>query len=237
MEQEEQYNEKALTRILKRAIEMESKTGKPDRSSGYSLAEIESIATDAGISIESIRAAAAELAGSGHGALEAFLGAAVNLEERSTLVVPFSEGLMQRFVAELPTHLPAGTIQSGHDHLHWQSEAIESYRSGRSISLDLSRSREEGLSVVIQARLGMVAAGLFGGIMGGLGIGVGVGVGVGVGIGVLGSPTFAIIVPVASLGISWLLARSIFRSFVKSTRYLLRRMSDEIRSLTESFRQ
>ena len=231
MEQEEHYDEKALSRILKRAAELEVKTGKAERSSGYSLAEIESIASEAGISTDSIRAAAAELAGSGHGHLQIFLGASINLEERCTLETPDKEGLIQRLAADLPASLPGGSIQGNHNHLHWRSESMDAYRSGRAINLDLRLSSEGSLIVVARAQLGVAAAGLFGGIMGGLGIGAGVGIGVGVGIGALGSPVFAVIVPVASLGLSWLLARGIFRLVSQHTRLLLKRLVNDVQDL------
>lgn len=231
MNHEERYDEKALSRILKRAAELEAKTGATERSSGYSLTEIESIASEAGISADSIRAAAAELAGSEHGVLKAFLGSSLNPEERYSLDTTGSEYLVQRLEAELPAILPAGSIRGSHEHLHWQNESIDSYRSGRTLSLDLNLSREGTLVVVARAQLGVAAAGLFGGIMGGLGIGAGIGIGVGVGIGALGSPLFAVIVPVASLGISWLLARGIFRLVAQHTRSLLKRMVNDVQEI------
>ena len=231
MEQEEHYSEKALSRILKRAAELEVKTGKAERSSGYSLAEIESIASEAGISTESIRSAAAELAGSEHGVLQAFLGSSLNPEERYSLDTTGNEDLVQRLASDLPSILPAGSIRGSHDHLHWQSEGIDTYRSGRILSLDLRLNRDGRLIVIARAQLGTAAAGLFGGIMGGLGIGAGVGIGVGVGIGALGSPLFAVIVPVASLCISWLLARGIFRLVAQQTRSLLKRLVSDVQDI------
>ena len=232
MEDNEQYGEKALTQILKRAAELEAESGRAERPSGYSLAEIEAIASEAGISADSIRSAAAELAGSRHGVLDTFLGSAINLEERYTLGVPANESLLQRLAEELPARLPPGSIHSGHNHLLWRSDSLDSYRSGRALSLELRRNRDGSLLVVAQAKLGVIAAGLFGGLMGGLGIGGGIGIGVGVGIGALGSPLFALIVPVAGLGISWLLARGIFKLIARHTRTILKRLTNELRELS-----
>lgn len=173
MEQKEKHDEKTLSRILKRAAELEARTGKAESSSGYSLAEIESIASGAGISTDSIGAAAAELAESEHGVLQAFLGSSLNPEERYSLDTTGNEDLVQRLAADLPSILPAG------------------------------------------------------GIMGGMGIGAGVGVG----IGALGSPLFTVIVPVASLGISWLLARGIFRLGAQQTRSQLKWLVSDVQDI------
>lgn len=207
------YTDDEVSLILRRASELEAQKppAAPDQG-GMTLAELEEIATEAGLNRELVRKAVRELdTGPPPRPARAnpFLGAPVGIEMEREVEGELDEEAFERLVPEIQLAADGAGHPTviGHT-LTWQStDAQQSRTLYLSISSSGGRTR-----IRIQERLDRMAGGLFGGIIGGVGGGVGIGVGVGVGVGALGSAAFAVAFPVAVIGGSYALARGIFRS-------------------------
>jgi hypothetical protein len=205
------YADDEVRRLLERASEIQAREGTQAvvHSGGFSLAELEEIAAEAGISPAHMRQAAAEL--ESRAAAEGDWTWATG--EPVTLV-------RERFVSG---ELPADAFESlvmeiqrsaglhGQPSLMGRTLTWQADTPSRDRSLQVMIASRDGRTRIrVEERLHQLAGGLFGGMMGGVGGGLGVGVGVGVGLNVLGSALFAVAAPLGVVGLSFLAARGIF---------------------------
>jgi len=231
------YTDDEVRQLLKRASELESQgPSLPAKVDGPTLAEIESIASEAGINPALIRQAATELdSPSGQVTLlppraSAFLGAPTVFELERTVRGEVPVSVLERLVA----HIQRAADGMGHPSLlgktlTWQSEDASKTRALQ-VSVSVGRG-ETRLSV--EERYGNLAGALFGGIMGGGGTGLGLGVGFGVGLGALGSAAFAVLFPIGVIGGAWALARGIFRNSVHGRMRTLTKLMNEMVATVE----
>lgn len=231
------YTDEEVKRLLKRAAELESEgPALPARVDGPTLAEIESIASEAGINPGLVRQAARELDSPGGGITvlapqsSAFLGAPTVFELERAVRGEIDQATLERLVG------PIQRVADGMGHpsllgktLTWQSEDASKTRMLQ-VSVTIGRG-ETRLS--IEERYGNLAGALFGGIVGGGGTGIGLGVGFGVGLGALGSALFAAVFPIVALGGTWALARGIFRNSVRGRMRKLTKLMNELVATVE----
>jgi hypothetical protein len=231
------YTDEEVRRLLKRASELESQgPALPAPSEGPTLSDLEAIASEAGISPVAIRQAARELEATAEpGSLPAnvssgFLGAPLSVEWERVVEGEVPDSVLESLIPALQRAADGMGQPSllGHT-LTWQSTDAQKARILQ-VTVNVARGRTR---LHLEERYGNLAGGLFGGIMGGVGGGVGLGVGVGVGVGALGSVLFATLFPAAVLGGSYLLARSIYSSFVHGRRKVLNRLMDDMVATVE----
>lgn len=231
------YSDDEVQRLLNRAAELETQGGNlPARADGPTLAEIEAIASEAGIDPALVRQAAGEL-DSPSNTLSTlpppsggFLGAPTVFELERTVRGEASQSTLERL---LP-HLQRASDGVGHPSLlgktlTWQSQDASKVRTLQ-VSVSVGRG-ETRLS--IEERYGNLAGSLFGGIMGGGGTSLGLGVGLGVGLGALGSAAFATLFPIGIMGAAYALSRSIYRNTVHGRMRKLTRLMDELVAAVE----
>lgn len=204
------YGDDEMRQLLERAAEIQSREGTRalTHSGGFSLAEIEEIAAEAGITPAHLRQAAAEMETqvAQKGDWTWATGEPVTLVRERVV-----EGELP---AEAFEHLVVVLQQRAGSHgqpslmgrtLTWQSETPSRNR----LLQVVITSRDGQTRIRLEERLHQLAGGLFGGLMGGGGGGVGVAVGVGVG-EALGSVLFAVAAPLGILGLTFVAARGIF---------------------------
>lgn len=223
------YDEDEVRRIVARATELQRELPGAAGSDGLTLAEVEEIATEAGIERTLIRRAARELDTGVEeaGPWAAVAGASPKIVLERTLPGEIPDEAFELLVTEIQrgmgTHGQPAVLGRT---LSWRSETPASTR----LLHVMVTSRDGETHIRIAERLHQLAGGLFGGIVGGVGGGVGLGVGLGVGIGALGSALFAVAWPVGVVGLSYMTAREIFRVMVRNRR---RALSDLLERLTE----
>jgi hypothetical protein len=208
----------------------------PAKVKGPTLADLESIASEAGIDPTLVRRAAQEL-DSPTGGFPAvspkatgILGAPLVFELQRTVPGEVDNSVLERLVP----HIQRVAEGIGHPSLmgqtlSWQSESPQKLRILQ-VSATVGRG-ETRLS--IEERYSNMAQNLYGGIMGGGGVGVGLGVGLGVGIGALGSVAFAIGFPILVLGGSFALSRAIYQSSVRGRMRALTKLMNEMVATVE----
>lgn len=196
--------------MIRRAAELElAPPGRRGEAEGLTLADIEKIAAEAGLSPDSVRHAARELEG-GSGASVAgriFGGGAVHRSR--TIAREVDDSALGELLAELPdlAGIPgSGSVSSRG--LVFRSDGGYESNTGTRFRLEIRRSGGS-LAASVQRSFAGAVSGVYSGIVGGLGIGAGVGVGVGIGVGELHSALFATLVPIAFLGLSFLLSRGV----------------------------
>lgn len=233
---ERRYSDDEARRIIKRALQLQHRQMENEApTEGVSLSDLESIATDVGVSRELLRRAAEEVeSGEANRARSKFIGSTTSPTERLELAHPVSDEDLQELLAALPSMTgEEGTGNSHRASLSWSTSAVTAMRTGRVLHVSVRGAKDRAV-VRIRDDLGQMAAGLFGGLLGGVGLGGGLGVGLGVGIGALGSPLFATIVPLAFLGGSYLLARTVFRLVSRRRRREVGRIAERIREFLEA---
>lgn len=180
------YGEKEITRILRRASQMQRESPARPDPSGLTLAELEDIAREAGIDVENLRAAAAELSAASD----------EDSWQSRLLGAPLTQRLARRLPGELPTEafgslVPILQTEAGMTGqastvgktLTWASVAAGN--NVRSLSILVMADRGETL-VQLEERSGQAAVGFHVGFSsGGLGFGLPVGIGIGATVGVL----------------------------------------------------
>lgn len=231
------YTDDEIRRLLKRAAELErEKPALPARVDGPTLAEIESIAAEAGMNPALVRQAARELDSPSAGITvlappsNTFLGAPTVFELEQVVRGEAEQDTLERLVPLLQRAADG----MGHPSLMgktltWQSEDASKTRA---LLVTVSAGRRE-TRINIEERYGNLAGALFGGIVGGGGTGLGFGVGFGVGLGALGSALFATVFPFVALGGTWALARGIFRHSVHNRMRKLTRLMNELVATVE----
>ena len=229
------YSEEEVRYLLERASEMESQGGRvPAQTDGPTLAELERIASEAGLDPAMLRQAARELDAGGAAATparsEKLLGAPLTFELQRTVEGEVSQEVLER----LAMAVQRASDGVGQPSILGRSLSWTSSNSDRTRVLSVSASVGGGETRLdLEERYNGLAGGLFGGIVGGGGMGVGFGVGFGVGLGALGSLAFATVFPVATLGGAYLLARTIYSAAVNSRTRTLSRLMDEMVRIVE----
>lgn len=214
------YDDDEVSRLLKRASEIQAREGVgPTRASGFSLAELEEIASEAGIAPAHLRQAAAELEGAGpRGGWSWATGEPVGILLERVVPVDLPATAFEQVMVEIQND----AATQGQASLVGRTLTVQSDAPNRSSTLRiLVTSRNGQTRIRIEERLHQLAGGLFGGIIAGVGGGLGVGAGVGLGAGVLGSALFAVAVPVGVIGASFFLARGIFSRIARRRQRVL----------------
>ncbi len=221
------YNEDEVSRLLKRATELQkSRASSPDPS-GLTLAELEDVALEAGIDPGLLRRAAEEL-DTDTGPLEGWgpklAGAPTRVVLERTLSFEAPESVFAQLVPaiQIAADSPGHASQVGRA-LTWHSQNPQNPRT-----LQVIVTVQPGQTLIrIEERYGGLAGALFGGIMGGVGGGVGMGLG-GALAGILGSAAVAVVFPTAVIGGSYLIARAAFTAAVRKRGRRLRQLLDSL---------
>jgi hypothetical protein len=232
------YSDKEVRALLKRASELESQASAlPAPVEGPTLSELEAIAEEAGINPLAVRRAAREMDAGGRTVApsspvsSAVLGAPLSVQLERVVQGNAPDSVLERLLPAL--HRASGGTGNpsllGRT-LTWQSAIPQ---SARALQVTVSAG-SGGTHILIEERYGNLAGGLFAGLVGGGGGGIGLGVGVGVGVGALGSALFATLFPLAAIGGSFLLARSIYGSFVRKREAVLGRLMEEMVAVLEA---
>jgi hypothetical protein len=220
------YGDEEIARILKRATEIQIADPALTASSGMTLAELESVALEAGIDVRHIRRAAMELevgAADDESTLSKLAGGPLVIELGTVLPGELSAVGFERVLSviqQAARHHGQGSML-GHT-LTWQGETSNSQRS----LMVVVSSRDGETSVRIEERLHGFGGALFGGMMGG---GGGFGISAGVGIGAtLGSALVAVSFSAGAVGLLYLGARAIYRNRAQARRRILTTILDRI---------
>jgi hypothetical protein len=222
------YSEKEVTRLLKRATELQRSLPVASASRGLTLSELEDAAAEAGLDPALLRQAAAELdvgslasAGSGIGVQLAGAPLRTVIERTLPGEVPASEFATMVPLIQMAADAPGQASQVGNT-MTWQSQNPSSPRS-----LQILVAAHSGQTLIrIEERYGALAGGLFGGVVGG---GTGISIGVGGSIaGALGSVALAVALPLAITATTYLFVRRGFRSIVRRRRGVLEKLLDTL---------
>jgi hypothetical protein len=221
------FSDKEIQAILARAAELQRRRGAreaggsqdSDSASGVSLAELQSVAREAGIDPALIREAAVEL---DHrppsGRFSIFLGENRTQQARRHLDAKLSEEDLEELLVTLDTVAgEAGHGTVSRSTLSWSTDTAIAMRNGYQTRVQV-RSNRRGTDISARTELGNLAGGLFGGLTGGFGVGGGLGVGLGVGLDTLNSVPFAVLVPIGFIGAAYLLARTIYGAIARHRR-------------------
>jgi len=219
------YSEKEAGLILRKAAEMQRAEPSAADPSGFSLAELEEVAREAGIDPAVVRSAAAELdVPAGESFSAALVGGPLTVRLETELP---GEYPADRFDSLVPAIQNASTWQ-GHAGAVGKSLTWSARSESNTSSLQVLVVASGGNTLIrVEERLGGLATALFGGVIGGVGAGAGLGIGAGVG-AAIGSTLFAVGFPVFMLGGSYYLSRAIYSAYVKKERGKLRLLLDQL---------
>lgn len=224
------YGEKEIGRILKRATQLQHKEPTAP-AAGLTLSDLEDIASEAGIDLASLRRAAREVdAGRDGGSVwRTLVGDDLAVVREIELEGELPDIGFERILAAVQL------VSKDHGQpallgrtLTWRAESANKTRT-----IQMVVSVRDGRTLIrFEENLGQLAAGLFGGTVGGGGVGFGIGLGLPFAVEVLGSGLFAVAAPFAAMGLSYVVARAIYRNIVARRS----RAADEIfdRAVTEA---
>jgi hypothetical protein len=233
MDGERLFSDKEVKALLSRAVDISRGTEGAAARDGIGLTELRRIAAEAGLPAEALGRAIAE-AESGRGRpssrLRRFFGGEARRVRIELREAP-SEAALSRLLLVLPDLAKwsggSGAVADGV--LVWRGDKSIELQNGLSLRIEVGPSpggtggyAEIGISA--DGALG----GIYGGLCGGLGLGAGLGVGLGVGLGELHSTAFAIFVPIACLGLSFLLSRGIVGLLSSWARRKIQLLSEEL---------
>lgn len=225
------YTDEEIRAVLERAAEIQHVEPSPSERSGLTLAQLESVAKQAGIDVAAVRRAAAELGtdvDAGSSLVRTIAGA-------PTRVVLVRSVPGERSAAELEALIPAiqnaagmsGTANLVGHTLTWQ---VQSPNAARELQVMVT-SRNGETRIRVEEGYGNLAGGLFGGVIGGVGGGVGFGVGISVG-AVMGSTLMMVAFPIGTIGLAFLGSRAAYAGIVNRRRRALDRLlADLVASL------
>lgn len=222
------YTEKEVSRLLKRAAELQHNVPAPANPSGVTLDELAQAAREAGLDPALVRQAAAELDAGGIATTgpklgSALAGAPLRLVLEQTVPGEIKPAAFSALVPRIQaaSEVPGQASQVGTT-LTWNSANPSNTRM-----LQVLISSHEGQTLIrIEERYAGLAAALFGGVVGGLG-GVGLGVGGAIG-GALGSVALAVALPTSLVLGTYVAARQIFRAVARRRRRILEQLMDSI---------
>ncbi len=222
------YGDKEVGLILKRATELQLEA--PDileEGEGLTLIELEEVAVEAGIDARFLRRAAKELdmVGPTPQGLHKLAGGPITIEVERRL----SGEVPDEAFEEMLRDIQLAAEGAGQGSLIGHTLAWSSTDPNRQRSLQIVIRSGDGETVIrVEERLHALAGAVFGGVMGGVGGGVGIGVGIGVGVGALGSVLFATAFPIGMVGISYILARSIFGPVSRRRQKVLTQLAERL---------
>lgn len=221
------YDEKEVTRLLKRATELQREESRyPVQSGGLSLVDLESIAGEAGIDPRYLRRAAAELdTGPGATLGSRLAGESTTLSMETVLPGELPDFGFERLVSviQLVSREHGQPSLLGRS-LTWQGETANKTRS---LQVVVSVRRGE-THIRVEERLQQLAGMVFGVSLGAVGTTVGLAVGLPVAIEVLGSGLLAVGFPLGAMAISFLGGREIYRRLVGRRRGVLAELTDQL---------
>jgi hypothetical protein len=206
-----QYTEKEVGLILRRATELQRAEPTAANPTGFTLAELEEIAAEAGIDRHMLRRAARDLESKRPSTLGAQLAGAPTLIQLERIVVGEypAEHLDELIPVIQVAAAGQGQASAVGKTLTWSSRSDSKLSSQQVL---VSANNGETL-IRIEERYSELAGALFGGIMGGVGGGAGFGLGGGLG-GALGSVALGVLFPLILIPGSYFLARAIFSAQV-----------------------
>lgn len=219
------YSEKEAGEILRKAAEMQRAEPSAADPSGFSLAELEDVAREAGIDPAVVRSAAAELdVPAGESFSAALVGGPLTVRLETELP---GEYPADRFDALVPAIQNASPWQ-GHAGVVGKALTWSARADSNTSSMQVLVVADDGKTLLrVEERLGGFAGALFGGVIGGVGAGAGIGIGAGVG-AAIGSTLMAVGFPALMIGGSYYLSRAIYAAYVKKERGKLRTLLDQL---------
>lgn len=223
---QKRYSEKEVARLLRRAAELQRELpGGRDPDEGFTLAELEDVAAEAGIDPRYLRRAAAELEAAGAPTLwSKVLGAPPAFAVERTVPGELPPAAFEHLIPVISSAtLGQGTASSVGKTLTWSSRS-DTNTSSQQV---LISSRNGETLVRIEERLGGLAGAWFGGLMGGVGGGIGIGAGGALG-GALDSVALAVAFPLTVIAGSYAAARAIFSAQVRKRRRRMQELLDRI---------
>ncbi len=219
------FSDKEVALVLRRASALQRSEPTAVDPEGLTQADLEEIAQEAGIDVEHIRQAVAELGADKYADLGTRLAGGpvhVHIERRLPGELTVEE------LEELVPLMGQATAGHGQASLVGKTLTWSSHTSGNVSSQQVVVSSVRGETLIrIEEHLGQLAGGLFGGIMGGVGGGVGLGVGGALG-GALGSVFLGVGIPAVVIPASYFLARAIFSDQVRRRQRKLAALADTI---------
>lgn len=221
------YSDKEIGRIIERATELQRAEPGASTSGGMTLAELEEIAAEAGIDVEHVRRAALEVEArpGGPSFWAPILGADVQIRREITIPGEVPEpcfgDLLETIQASVSDHGQPSHVGRT---LSWQGGAADNTRRLRVVV----SSRDGSTHVRVDENLAQMAGGLFGGIVGGVGCGVGFGFGLPLALTVVQSAALAVAAPLATIALTYLGVRGIFRRVVERRRRVIDHLFDQI---------
>lgn len=226
------YSDAEVRELLERATQLQETQPPTSDATGLTLSQLESIAREAGIDVEAVRRAAAELEAGGAdtgGWSRTLAGAPMTVVLVRTLP---GEASAEAIEATIPliqaaVDTPGQGSQVGRT-FTWQSQSQTSLRETQ-VTI---AARDGETRVQVRERYGALAGTIFGSGVGGIGAGVGFGVGAGVGVAI-GSTLMIFGFPIAVLGLTWLGSRTLYSGIVRRRQDALARLMDD---LVESIR-
>ena len=219
------YSEKEAGQILRKAAEMQRAEPSAADPFGFSLAELEEVAREAGIDPAIVRRAATQLdASRSEGVGSVLAGGPLSIRvERS---VP-GEYPAERFDTLVPLIQNASPWQ-GHAGVVGKSLTWSARADSNTSSLQVLVAAADGSTLIrAEERLGGFVGALFGGVVAGGGVGAGVGIGAGVG-AAIGSPLFMFGFPLLIVGGTYYAARAFYAAHVKKERGRLHTLVDQL---------
>lgn len=234
------YSKQQLNRIIERALQLQqnvdqSRSDSVEPRHGHSLQDLIAVGRELGIGEEQIRLAASEIESPDTATtVKQLLGDELTYTRRYSLPYQISRDQAEEVAIDLERiiGLP-GQVSTAGARVSWQSNYLAAQQRGWTLGVSVAPRGNETV-VEIESRNGMLAGGLFGGGIGGVGLGAGLGVGLGVGLGSLSSPLFAVFVPIAFLGGSYLLSRTIYRGVSRSRRRRVDSIAERIRDILDN---
>ncbi len=219
------YTDKEVGLILRRASNLQRAEPTGPDPSGFTLAELEDVALEAGIDTRLLRQAAAELDAGETGTLgQRLAGGPMTIRIERTVAGEIPEQKLGDLI---------GIIERATDG-HGQASAVgqtltwSSTNPGNATSQQVLVSSREGETVIrIEERLSNMAGALFGGLLGGVGGGLGIGVGGALG-GVLGSVALGVGFPIVVIGATYFATRKLYSSIVGKKRQKMSNLMDAI---------
>ncbi len=230
------YGEKEIGRLLERATELQNAEPRAP-AGGLTLAELEEIATEAGIDPRYLRRAALELDSSyGDASFWARVcGDELLLVREITLEGELADDGFERIVEAIQ----AGSREHGQPSLlgrtlTWRAETTTKMRTVQIVVT----SRDGRTQIRLEEDLTQTATGWMAGLTAGGGVGIGMGVGMPIALEVIGSAALAVALPLGTVAIAFLGAREVYRRIVAQRRAavgaLFDRVVDEARRSIES---
>ena len=220
------YSDEEVAHLLKRAIEIQAENRPAVRGSGLTLPELEEIAAEAGIDVETLRQAADELDVGDQSSIagRTFFGAPLQIVRSRTLPFEADSTRFDQLLAVIQTSLGGSGNPNQIGRTFTWSDPDPRATHSTEITVSVSSGRT---TIRIQESLGRLAAGLFGGVLGGVGGGVGIGP-IGLLIALFGLSPFILTWPAGVIGISYAACRTGFRGKVRARERLLTRLLDDL---------